>query len=271
MTRAAPTLPLPDDGLGPLKQELLNAKTNVDRALQRLEAYRQAGPLHREPLAARPFRERPWRMFAEIHRLLGSTSYSTWFVAGEDGDGRPINIGAAHSVEAWPEDRRLWPKWTKEYDPDDIFIRPGGDDLAIFGDPTSLTVVELEIGDRVLARGFPAGVTLPDHWEARAGTVYLGRDEDGDGREESLIVQYDDGSDSRRSRQHAAVGGMSGGPVAHIDAEMNETLAAVLITRNSPVDTDGDGRPEEGSDVVELAPALRAIRRIIDQRKLTAA
>ena len=50
----------------------------------------------------------PFGLFPEQHetdRIAGS--FSTWF---EYWGGV---IGAAHSVEAWPNDRKQWPDWTK--------------------------------------------------------------------------------------------------------------------------------------------------------------
>jgi|GEM_PF-3205569 len=225
----------------------------------RIKALSQTG-VARVALAAKKWSERPWQLFFEIHTLPGSTSYSSWFVGGLDVNGKKVNVGAAHSVEAWPEDRSLWPEWAQEYEPHEIWIRPAGLDIVFFGTPApDWKVHDLQVGDRVIARGTPAGLTTLDYWEERVGTVYLERDDNGDGIPDSLIIQFDNGEES-------AVGGMSGGPVARLAEDGTETLAATLVTRNSPTDTDGDGVPEEGSDVVELLPALRHIRRAVAAR-----
>ena len=197
------------------------------------------------PGALRP--PNPFGLFPEQHetdRIAGA--FSTWFALWDG------IIGAAHSVEAWPEDRALWPEWTKGKD---LIIRPAGLDVALFG----CTLPErppaiLRPGDRVRIRGYPAGVTNLAHYEIRNGSALMDRPEETRrGEAPSWIIQFDNGS-------VLAVGGMSGGVVTLVQG-VTEIPAAVLITQNSRADLDGDGDPDHSSDVVELSDVWRAVRR----------
>ena len=187
----------------------------------------------------------PFGLFPEIHETDAiAGAFSTWFRLWGG------IVGAAHSVEAWPEDRSQWPEWTQGLD---LIIRPGGLDVALFGCTLpSRAPQALRHGDRIRIRGYPAGVTAPDHYEVRNGIAYMDRPEEmRNGDAPSWIVQFDDG-------QPLAIGGMSGGVVTIVQG--GETPAAVLITQNSRADLDGDGDEDHSSDVTELLDVWQAVR-----------
>lgn len=193
----------------------------------------------------------PFGLFPEQHEtdhIAGS--FSTWFVCWDG------VIGAAHSVEAWPEDRTQWPDWTKGKA---LILRPDGLDVALFGctlpkrPPPSL-----RHGDRVRLRGYPAGVTDLSHYEVRNGIAYMDRPEDTrNGDAPSWIVQFDDGS-------VLAVGGMSGGVGTTVLADGAEVVTSVIITQNSRADLDADGDADHSSDVTELIDVWTAVMRNAD-------
>jgi len=188
----------------------------------------------------------PFGLFPEQHetdRIAGS--FSTWF---EHWGGV---IGAAHSVEAWPEDRNQWPSWTHGKS---LILRPAGLDVALFGcslpdRPPSA----LRHGDRVRLRGYPAGVTDSTHYEVRNGMAYMDRPEETrKGEAPSWIVQFDDGS-------VLAVGGMSGGVGTTVLPSGAEIVTSIIITQNSRADLDADGDEDHSSDVTELIDVWSAV------------
>jgi len=190
----------------------------------------------------------PFGLFPEQHetdRIAGS--FSTWF---EYWDGI---IGAAHSVEAWPEDRNLWPDWTKDKS---LILRPAGLDVALFGCVLpKRPPPALRNGDRVRLRGYPAGVTDLAHYEVRNGIAYMDRPEDTrKGEAPSWIVQFDDGS-------VLAVGGMSGGVGTTVLPDGAEVITSVIITQNSRADLDADGDADHSSDVTELIDVWMSVTR----------
>ena len=213
-----------------------------------------ANPIPKETASQRRF-----GMFGEIHRYHRSVTYSTWFILGKDLNGKDIICGAAHSVEVWPESRSDWPEWAQDYPSHEIHIRPNGWDIVFFGTPhMGLDVVDLEVGDDITIRGYPAGVTVLTSPEVRTGKAYLDRDENGDGIPDSLIIVFKDGEED-------AVGGMSGGPVTKL-VDGVEKIGAALITRNGAADVDQDGDEEGSSDVVEIIPAIKWITRQVAGR-----
>ena len=195
----------------------------------------------------------PFGLFPEQHetdRIAGS--FSTWFTCWDG------IIGAAHSVEAWPEDRAQWPDWTKGKT---LILRPDGLDVALFGcSLPKRPPPSLRHGDRVRLRGYPAGVTDPAHYEVRNGIAYMDRPEDTrKGEAPSWIVQFDDGS-------VLAVGGMSGGVGTTVLADGAEVATSVIITQNSRADLDDDGDADHSSDVTELVDVWTAVMRGRDDR-----
>lgn len=185
----------------------------------------------------------PHGIFFTIHRAGDSVTYSSWFRYGEiNRHGDRGVIGAAHSVEAWPEDRSEWPEWTRKYADHEITVRPQGYDIALFGVRKHEPPPPITGGMLIRVYGFPAGVTNLRHFEVRDGYVYLRR-----GGEEgsTWIVVFFDG-------EEAAVAGMSGGAVVYVTEGGAEVIIAVLTTRNSPADVDRDGDDEESSDVSQL-------------------
>lgn len=190
----------------------------------------------------------PFGLFPEQHetsRIAGS--FSTWF---RHWDGI---IGAAHSVEAWPENRSEWPEWTHGKS---LILRPAGLDVALFGCAMpKRPPPALRHGDRVRLRGYPAGVTDPTHYEIRNGIAYMDRPEDmRKGDAPSWIVQFDDGS-------ILAVGGMSGGVGTTVLPDGAEVVTSIIITQNSRADLDGDGDEDHSSDVTELIDVWTAVMR----------
>lgn len=190
--------------------------------------------------------DNPFGLFPEQHetdRIAGS--FSSWF---ECWDGI---IGAAHSVEAWPEDRNQWPEWTKGKD---LILRPAGLDVSLFGCTLpKRPPPALRNGDRMRLRGYPAGVTDLTHYEVRNGTAYIERPEDTrKGEAPSWIMQFDDGS-------VLAVGGMSGGVGTTVLADGAEVITSLIITQNSRADLDGDGDQDHSSDVTELLDVWTAV------------
>ena len=188
----------------------------------------------------------PFGLFAEQHettRIAGS--FSTWFRLWGG------IIGAAHSVEAWPKDRREWPDWTKGLP---LILRPAGLDAALFGCTLPRRPpAALRPGDRIRLRGYPAGVTDPRHYEIRNGIAYLDRPEETrKGDAPSWIVQFDDGS-------VLAVGGMSGGVGTTVLPDGSEIATSIIITQNSRTDLDADGDPDHSSDVTELIDVWTAV------------
>ncbi len=190
----------------------------------------------------------PFGLFPEQHetdRIAGS--FSTWF---ECWDGI---VGAAHSVEAWPKDRKIWPQWTQGKS---LILRPDGLDVALFGCTLpKRPPPALRSGDRVRLRGYPAGVTDLAHYEIRNGIAYMDRPEDTrKGEAPSWIVQFDDGS-------VLAVGGMSGGVGTTVLPDGSEVITSVIITQNSRADLDADGDSDHSSDVTELIDVWMAVMR----------
>jgi len=189
----------------------------------------------------------PFGLFPEIHETASiAGAFSTWFSLWGG------TIGAGHSVEAWPQDREQWPAWTRGKE---LILRPDGLDVALFGCnaiPVRPPTV-LRVKDRVRIRGYPAGVTRPDHYEVRNGFAYMDRPEDmRNGDAPSWIIQFDDGS-------VLAMSGMSGGVGTIVLEDASEVPAMVLITQNSRADLDGDGDGDHSSDVVELIDVWTAI------------
>jgi len=188
----------------------------------------------------------PFGLFPEQHetdRIAGS--FSSWF---EHWGGV---IGAAHSVEAWPEDRKQWPDWTRGKS---LILRPANLDVALFGCTLPKRPPQaLRHGDRVRLRGYPAGVTDPKHYEVRNGIAYMDRPEDTrKGDAPSWIVQFDDGS-------VLAVGGMSGGVGTTVLPGGAEIVTSIIITQNSRADLDFDGDEDHSSDVTELVDVWAAV------------
>ena len=188
----------------------------------------------------------PFGLFPEQHettRLAGS--FSTWFRHWGG------VIGAAHSVEAWPDDRKQWPDWAQDTR---LILRPAGLDVALFG----CTLPDrpppaLRHGDRVRLRGYPAGVTDATHYEVRNGIAYMDRPEETrKGDAPSWIVQFDDGS-------VLAVGGMSGGVGTTVLPSGAEIVTSIIITQNSRADLDADGDEDHSSDVTELIDVWTAV------------
>jgi len=99
-------------------------------------------------LPPNPFGLFPFGLFPEQHetdRIAGS--FSTWFRHWGG------IIGAAHSVEAWPEDRAQWPDWTQDKS---LILRPAGLDVAVqFDDGSVLAVGGMSggVGTTVLPGG----------------------------------------------------------------------------------------------------------------------
>lgn len=239
--------------------------TNTQIALQRVEALRQTEvkmiDLDRDDV--------PFGLFVEIHETQTiAGAFSSWFRYGDTNRlGEQGIVGAAHSVEAWPNgmawqagmERDQWPEWTKVYKDSEIIMRPGGLDIVLFGVefPDELPP-DIKVGDRIGIMGFPAGVTIPTHAELRVGTAYMERNEDG---VLAWIIMFDNG-------ETLAMGGMSGGVVFLMrpdqkdedDIVGNETVVATLITQNSRTDV-GQGQ-QHGSDVTELRDALRIVQRM---------
>ena len=190
----------------------------------------------------------PFGLFPEQHetdRIAGS--FSTWFRLWGG------VIGAAHSVEAWPDDRSQWPEWTRGKF---LIIRPESLDVALFGCTLpKRPPPALRPGDRVRLRGYPAGVTDPSHYEIRNGVAYIDRPEETrKGEAPSWIIRFDDGS-------VLAVGGMSGGVGTTVMPGGHETVTSVIITQNSRADLDGDGDSDHSSDVTELVDVWTAVMR----------
>lgn len=190
----------------------------------------------------------PYGLFAEQHetdRIAGS--FSTWFRLWGG------IVGAAHSVEAWPKDRKEWPDWTQGLT---LILRPAGLDAALFGCTLPKRPPQsLRPGDRVRLRGYPAGVTDPRHYEIRNGIAYLDRPEETrKGDAPSWIIQFDDGS-------VLAVGGMSGGLGTTVQPDGTEVATSIIITQNSRADLDADGDPDHSSDVTELVDVWIAVMR----------
>jgi len=150
-------------------------------------------------------------------------------------------IGAAHSAEAWSDEKESWPDWTQDLS---RILRPEGLDAALFGcdEIPDRPPQALRHGDRIRIRGYPAGVTDPDHYEVRNGFALMDRPEDTrNGEAPSWIIQFDDGS-------VLAVGGMSGGVVTVVLPDGSEVPVAILITQNGRFDLDGDGDSDHSSD-----------------------
>jgi len=193
----------------------------------------------------------PFGLFPEIHETRGiAGAFSSWFELWGG------IIGAAHSVEAWPEDRNEWPDWAHALATIGLVVRPDDLDAALFGcnEIPDRPPQALRHGDRVRIRGYPAGVTDPDHYEIRNGFAFMDRPEDTrHGEAPSWIIQFDDGS-------VLAVGGMSGGVVTVVLADGSEVPVAILITQNSRADLDADGDEDHSSDVVELVDVWNAIK-----------
>lgn len=192
----------------------------------------------------------PHGMFVGFEENEVSSSFATWFSLWDG------IAGAAHSVEGWPggigwrpgQDRSGWDEWTQVYDDDDIIIRPGGLDIALFGCKLPRKApAQMRVKERIRIRGYPAGVTINDHYEVRNGHAYMERPEEHrNGDAASWIVVLDDGS-------RPAMGGMSGGPVTIVNQQTGaETLAGVLITQNGRADLNFDGVKEHSSDIVSL-------------------
>ena len=210
-----------------------------------LDAMLAASPAF-EPTAQGTNPPNPFGLFPEQHettRIAGS--FSTWF---EHWGGV---IGAAHSVEAWPEDRSEWPDWTQDKP---LVLRPAGLDVALFGCTLpNRPPPALRHGDRVRLRGYPAGVTDPTHYEVRNGIAYMDRPEETrKGDAPSWIVQFDDGS-------VLAVGGMSGGVGTTVLPNGAEVVTSIFITQNSRADLDADGDEDHSSDVTELVDVWSAV------------
>ena len=189
----------------------------------------------------------PFGLFLSIHETdIISGAFSSWFHLWGG------IIGAAHSVEAWPQDDEDWPEWTEGLE---AIVRPADLDAALFGcdDIPTRPPQALRVGDRVRIRGFPAGVTNNQHYEVRNGTAYLDRPEDmRNGEAPSWIIKFDNG-------ETLAMGGMSGGVVTVVLADGSEVPVAILITQNGRADLDGDGIGDHSSDVVELIDVWTAL------------
>ncbi len=192
----------------------------------------------------------PFGLFPEIHETdVISGAFSSWFHLWGG------IIGAAHSVEAWPENPAEWPEWAQDLD---AIVRPADLDAALFGcdEIPERPPQALRHGDRVRVRGYPAGVTHPDHYEIRNGFALMDRPEDTrNGDAPSWIIQFDDGS-------VLAMGGMSGGVVTVVLEDGSEIPVAILITQNSRADLDGDGDQDHSSDVVELIDVWTALKAV---------
>ena len=186
---------------------------------------------------------KPFDLFPERHETRSAVSYSTWFSYWGG------IVGAAHSVEAWPEDPGMWPEWTKGKR---LILRPAGLDVALFGCTIPQRPPQaLRHGDAVRLRGYVGGTSIMH--ETRNGTAYMDRPEDlRNGEAPSWIIKFTTGEDM-------AHGGMSGGPVTIVQPDGSEVLAAVLVTQNSRADLDGDNKPDNSSDVVELVDVWTAV------------
>lgn len=205
------------------------------------------GPASKKKLVQGNLLPNTFGLFPEQHetdRIAGS--FSTWFRHWGG------IIGAAHSVEAWPEDRAQWPDWTQDKS---LILRPAGLDVALFGCTLpDRPPAALRHGDRVRLRGYPAGVTDPTHYEVRNGIAYMDRPEETrKGDAPSWIVQFDDGS-------VLAVGGMSGGVGTTVLPGGAEIVTSIIITQNSRADLDADGDEDHSSDVTELIDVWAAVR-----------
>lgn len=182
----------------------------------------------------------PFGLFPEIHetdKIAGS--FSTWFQLWG------CVIGAAHSVEAWGDDPKDWPEWTQGKQ---LTIRTGeGLDVAVFGTPKLPDVPppSIVVGMPIKIRGFPAGVTVLDHYEIRNGVAYLDRPtEFRNGEAPSWIIKHNSG-------EILSMGGMSGGVGTVTMKNGKEAPVAILITQNGRADLDGKGVQSHSSDVVE--------------------
>lgn len=98
-----------------------------------------------------------------------------------------------------------------------------------------------EIGEAVIAEGFPAGSR---NLETRRGKVYFQRSPG------TWIMHISDPDEP-------VVTGMSGGRVRSV--KTGEVLG-VIITRNSPADLDRDRDPDESCDFTSLADVWKAVR-----------
>jgi len=210
----------------------------------------------------------PFGLHLEVHETNHiAGSFSSWFDWGMTReDGTRGRAGAAHSVEAWPGgygwksgmDRSQWPLWTQQYRDDEIIIRPGNLDAALFGvvlpstPPPAITR-----GGAGFVRGYPAGTSVSEHYEIRGGTFYMDRPEDMRGGDAaSWIFQQADGT-------ILVMPGMSGGVCTALvkpgtagserTTRGDEIAVGILVTQNSRADLDGDGDQDHSCDVVELA------------------
>lgn len=199
----------------------------------------------------------PYEMFIGYEENEVSTSFSSWFSLWGG------VAGAGHSVEAWPngigwkpgKDRSGWPEWTHRYTDDQITLRPAGVDVALFGCTLPIRPpARMQVKERVRVRGYPAGVSVQDHYEVRNGFAYMERPEEfRDGAPATWIIVFDDGS-------QPAMGGMSGGPITLVRASGKEELCGVLITQNGRADLDFDGDKEHSSDIVELFDLYKILK-----------
>lgn len=205
----------------------------------------------------------PFGLFLSAHETKNiAGAFSTWFECWGG------VMGAAHSVEAWPNgigwkpgrDRHEWPLWTKQYKDNEIIIRPGGLDAALFGCKVpELPPTKLSVGVPLRLRGYPAGVTVQDHYEVRNGFAYMDRPEELlKGEAPSWIVQFIR-PDTPTIVSQLAMGGMSGG-TATITGRDGEEVVGILITQNTRSDLDGDGVGDHSSDIVELYDVWVALK-----------
>lgn len=200
------------------------------------------------------------------------TSFGTRWKWGDENPkhGEQGDMTAAHVVEEWPGgafwkpgmDRSKWPEFTKKYSDDEIILRPGGLDVALFGvilpkdRPPNITV-----GMKMAVRGYPGGVTINGHYETRLGEAYLDRPEEfrgGDAPSWIIKQVLHDVGKLPGMQQAIVIGGMSGGcgsqivqrpiPGAVQTKSGFEIAVAVLVTLNSAFPTG-----EKSHDIVELA------------------
>ena len=124
----------------------------------------------------------------------------------------------------------------------DRIVEPGFLDAALFGVtlPPSRPP-EPQIGQKLLAIGYPAGSSEPSERQAE---VYYRRSS------ESFIAKI-------TSPKEPVVVGMSGGVV--LDIETAEPVG-IIIVRNSPADLDKDGVKDESFDFVALSDLYDAIQ-----------
>ena len=214
----------------------------------------------------------PFGLFLDAHETdKFAGAFASWFRWGKPNSrygGEVGVIGAAHSVEAWGPDRADWPAWTAKYDDEDIIVRPGGLDAALFGIVLP-DVKPLKIAANMpfIIRGFPAGMQMGEGYTIRFGSAYLDRQTAlADGEADSWIVTLEDGS-------VLVMGGMSGGCVTGlVPANANradavkttrglEILLGILITQNTRFDHDGNPstRKRHSCDIVELLDVYEAV------------